>query len=183
MKSQKNTGSNGWENGSGRDNSGGGDGWGQTGDSWGNAATGWGQQKSVAKGQSKGWDDQDQYDDEWDEDEEDEDEWTEAQHAGAGPKQRQNSWGGYDQGAPSKTMTHAYDTTFTQPADLPNPTLPAFEQVWHAFFGRQRKAKERIHWIYSPQKDPRVVAHIEWLTHMEDDIGAMGVCFPPRSAG
>jgi hypothetical protein len=51
----------------------------------------------------------------------------------------------------------------------------AFKLVENAFFGRDRKARDRIHWQFPHDKDERVRRVLEWLLDNAHGVGAVGV--------
>jgi hypothetical protein len=51
----------------------------------------------------------------------------------------------------------------------------ALKPVENAFFGRYRKARERIHWQFPHDKDDRVRQTLEWLHDYAHGVGAFGV--------
>ncbi|KAH9048966.1 hypothetical protein EDB84DRAFT_1454684 [Lactarius hengduanensis] len=51
----------------------------------------------------------------------------------------------------------------------------ALKPVENAFFGRGRKARDRIHWQFPHDKDERVVHALEWLYDNAHGIGAFGL--------
>jgi hypothetical protein len=51
----------------------------------------------------------------------------------------------------------------------------AFKPVENAFFGRERKARDRIHWQFPHDKDERVRDALEWLRDNAHGVGAFGV--------
>jgi hypothetical protein len=51
----------------------------------------------------------------------------------------------------------------------------ALKSVENAFFGRDRKARDRIHWQFPHDKDERVRHALEWLNDHAHGIGAFGV--------
>jgi len=91
---------------------------------------------------------------------------------------------------PSKTLAHAYQGTTTS---INNGILPrnemneytnvrfiesqgeALAPVLQAFFGNARLAKDRIHWMFSPDKDQRVASLLAWIQVMSYNLGAFGV--------
>lgn len=92
---------------------------------------------------------------------------------------------------PSKTLAHAYKGTTTL---LTNGMPPnklneytniefiesrgkAFVPVRNALFGRTRMAKDRIHWMFSPNKDERVSSLLSWIQKVEYQLGSYGVSF------
>ena len=90
---------------------------------------------------------------------------------------------------PSKTLTHAYKgTTTSLELSPPYNSLneytsvkfeeshgEALEPVHQALFGRARLAKDRIHWIFRPDHDPRVVAVLNWIQAVSCNLGTYGV--------
>jgi hypothetical protein len=54
----------------------------------------------------------------------------------------------------------------------------AFKPVHNAFFGRDRKARDRIHWQFPHDKDERVRHALEWLHDYAHGVGAFGVSVP-----
>src|SRR6266404_3997778 len=51
----------------------------------------------------------------------------------------------------------------------------ALQPVENAFFGRERKARDRIHWQFPHDKDERVRQALEWLDDNAHGMGAFGV--------
>jgi len=51
----------------------------------------------------------------------------------------------------------------------------SFKPVENAFFGRDRKARERIHWQFPHDKDERVRQTLEWLLDNAHNVGAFGL--------
>ena len=114
-------------------------------------------------------------------------------HAGDSKTQVHSTWGGSQQtySMPSKTMTHAYNGTHAPPSNAPQTSKmndytnikfvesqgKAFAKVQTAIFGRERKAKDRIHWMFSPDKDERVSALMGWIASTEYNLGSYGVSF------
>lgn len=90
---------------------------------------------------------------------------------------------------PSKTLAHAYKGTTTSiNSGLPRNKMndytnvqfvesrgAAFEPVSRAFFGKERLARDRIHWTFDPNKDERVSSLLTWIQTMHYNIGAYGV--------
>jgi hypothetical protein len=54
----------------------------------------------------------------------------------------------------------------------------AMKPVENAFFGRERKARDRIHWQFPHDKDHRVRQALEWLQDNAHGVGAFGVSVP-----
>ena len=98
---------------------------------------------------------------------------------------------------PSRTMAYANGTA-QEPLEVFSPGLTrkhnsmddyaniellesygeALQPVENAFFGRDRKARERIHWQFPHDKDERVRHALEWLHDFSDGVGAFGVSIP-----
>ncbi|KAL0070926.1 hypothetical protein AAF712_002147 [Marasmius tenuissimus] len=92
---------------------------------------------------------------------------------------------------PSKTFAHAshgmtipLDTSrFTTNSILSDyadvqiqeSRMEALEPVHKALFGRDRRAKERIHWMFPPDKDERVVNLLTWIQNASHSLGTFGV--------
>ncbi|KAH9981854.1 hypothetical protein BJV74DRAFT_895908 [Russula compacta] len=51
----------------------------------------------------------------------------------------------------------------------------ALKSVRNAFFGRERKARDRIHWQFPYDKDERVYRALEWLHDNAHGVGAFGL--------
>ncbi|KAF8803833.1 hypothetical protein BYT27DRAFT_7109189 [Phlegmacium glaucopus] len=51
----------------------------------------------------------------------------------------------------------------------------AFEYVTNAFFGNSRLARERIHWLFPSDKDPRVAAKLAWVQKLSYNLGTFGL--------
>jgi len=97
----------------------------------------------------------------------------------------------------SRTMAHAY-ATVPVPFNAPSPGFSskhsatndyinlesmasfgeALNPVKNAFFGRERKARDRIHWQFPHDKDERVRDALEWLHGHARSVGAFGVSIP-----
>ncbi|KAG1820451.1 uncharacterized protein BJ212DRAFT_1266733 [Suillus subaureus] len=89
---------------------------------------------------------------------------------------------------PSKTLTYAYHGTAASMEDRParNNTKDsadfieskgaAINLVASAFFGRNsRKAKERFHWMFPPDKDERVASLLAWIQSVSYGLGSFGL--------
>jgi hypothetical protein len=88
---------------------------------------------------------------------------------------------------PSKTLTYAYHGTAASMGNRPahNNTQDfadfieskgaAISPVSGAFFGRDRKAKERFHWMFPPDKDERVASLLAWIQSVSYGLGSFGV--------
>lgn len=90
---------------------------------------------------------------------------------------------------PSKTLTHAQKGTnvplqFVDPHNKLNEYTnvkfvesggEALRTVARAFFGKDRKARERFRWSFSPDKDPRVSSVLDWIDAVSYSLGAFGV--------
>ncbi|KAJ7667747.1 hypothetical protein DFH06DRAFT_227776 [Mycena polygramma] len=51
----------------------------------------------------------------------------------------------------------------------------ALASVHQALFGKTRMAKDRIHWMFSPNKDERVSSLLAWIEIMSYNLGAYGL--------
>jgi hypothetical protein len=192
------TGGGGWggESHDGWGTGGGNDGWGEAGgskDAWGNEAGShdqWGQGSGTKKEKGKGkgkanWD-------AIEEEDSDADDWGVPQRRHK--KAQKSIWGSSQAETPytmpSKTLAHAYKGTTTslnngvdrnkikEYADVHfiESKGAALLPVQNALFGRKlRMAKDRIHWLFSPNKDPRVSTMLSWIQAMEHNMGAFGV--------
>ena len=98
---------------------------------------------------------------------------------------------------PSRTMAYANET-LQDPLEAFSPGLShkrntmhdfaniellesygeALKPVENAFFGRDRKARDRIHWQFPFDKDERVRHALEWLHDYGHGVGAFGVSIP-----
>lgn len=172
-------------------------------DGWGD--DGWGTGKDSRKDEwekDDGWGDEG---DGWGEDEgESEEEWKKPSHnyhqvppskpSLKAAHQEKHNWGGsYAESTyhmPSKTLVHAMNGTHIKAHNghVPSQKMEeytnvkflesngaAFQQVQRAIFGRERKAKDRIHWMFSPHKDERVSSTLDWIQRMEYNLGSYGL--------
>jgi hypothetical protein len=105
--------------------------------------------------------------------------------------------GGSPYPMPSRTMAYA-NGTLKDPLEAFSPGLSrkrntiqdyadiellesygeALKPVENAFFGRDRKAGDRIHWQFPFDKDERVRQALEWLHDYAHGVGAFGVSVP-----
>ncbi|KAJ7937304.1 hypothetical protein B0H13DRAFT_1588687 [Mycena leptocephala] len=90
---------------------------------------------------------------------------------------------------PSKTLAHAYKGTTTSlftgvPRNKVSESAniqfidskgAALMPVHQALFGKTRMAKDRIHWLFSPNKDQRVFDLLFWIEQMAYHLGAYGL--------
>jgi hypothetical protein len=92
---------------------------------------------------------------------------------------------------PSKTLAHAYSTMPGAPSLHRGPVQntmneyadvrfveskgTALEPVKQALFGQARLAKDRIHWMFSPDKDERVASLLNWIQNVSYNLGSFGV--------
>ncbi|KAG6837996.1 hypothetical protein H0H93_008390 [Arthromyces matolae] len=51
----------------------------------------------------------------------------------------------------------------------------AFEPAMKAIFGKERLAKDRIHWAFSPAHEPQVGAMLSWIQQMESHLAFFGL--------
>jgi len=73
------------------------------------------------------------------------------------------------------TRNYMQDFADTQIAESHGAALAAVEG---AFFGRNsRMAKDRFHWMFSPEKDPRVASLLAWIgdERVSYALGSLGV--------
>ena len=90
-------------------------------------------------------------------------------------------WGESPRSIPSKTLARAQQGITTIPINDPNTVRfleskgAAFEYVTNAFFGNSRFARERIHWLFPSDKDPRVAAMLAWVQKLSYNLGTFGV--------
>ncbi|KAG5646453.1 hypothetical protein DXG03_003503 [Asterophora parasitica] len=175
------------------------DGWGKGGggkkDNGGQKDDGFGDSGGWGNGKDSGWGDED---DGWDEGEGGEDEWDQSHrhHHAASSKLRHKhaTWGEVRRESttyhmPSKTLAHAMKGTNIKATNGVPPNKmdeytntqflesgnKAFLGVQRAIFGRERKARDRIHWLFSPDKDERVSAVLAWIVAMEYNLGSFGL--------
>jgi hypothetical protein len=89
----------------------------------------------------------------------------------------------------SKTLSYAYSgttpTTESEPGRAAMQRITDFQfvesqgealkSVQRAFYGKQRKATDRFHWLFSPEKDERVSSLLNWISSMSFGIASFGV--------
>jgi hypothetical protein len=51
----------------------------------------------------------------------------------------------------------------------------ALEPVHRAFFGKERLARDRIHWMFPSDKDDRVASLLSWIQDVSYNLGGFGV--------
>lgn len=92
---------------------------------------------------------------------------------------------------PSKTLAYAYkDTKTSLHQGKPRSSIhdyttiqfaeshgAALKPVEQALFGRARWAKDRIHWMFPPDKDERVSVLLAWIESMSYHLATLGVSF------
>ncbi|GLB33544.1 hypothetical protein LshimejAT787_0104280 [Lyophyllum shimeji] len=165
---------NSWSNTKGSTND-----WGGGKDQWGPGDNEW--------GNDDGWG---EHDDALDEEE---NEWEGTHHYHHVGTSKGNAWGGSETESqyfmPSKTLSHAIKGTQLKAANGEPPNKmdeytnvkflesrkAAFAPVQRAIFGRERKARDRIHWMFSPNKDDRVWSVLGWIQAMEYNLGSFGL--------
>jgi hypothetical protein len=119
----------------------------------------------------------------WGSDEDDEDEHNRRVHFS--PKWSE-VWGGSPRSIPTKALAHAHaqqgiKTTLINDASnvrFAESKGAAFAYVANAFFGNARLARERIHWLFPPNKDKRVAEMLAWVQKMSFNLGTYGVRHP-----
>ena len=95
-------------------------------------------------------------------------------------------WGGSPRSIPTKALAHAHaqqgiKTTLINDASnvrFAESKGAAFAYVANAFFGNARLARERIHWLFPPDKDKRVAEMLAWVQKMSFNLGTYGVRGP-----
>lgn len=87
----------------------------------------------------------------------------------------------------SKTMNLATGRESATVFDLTPPRQSNGETAFHftrgealkladrALYAKTRKARERIHWLFPPSGDPRVVALMKWIDAMSSGLANIGV--------
>ncbi|KAL0949908.1 hypothetical protein HGRIS_009936 [Hohenbuehelia grisea] len=172
------------------------DGWGAGGNDWGNTGgsdwgggSDWNSKPNKRKQTSwgNGWDDIPEEDEEGYSDEDRRVHFTPASNSGHGDWGTTRVGSGYSM--PSKTLAHAYKGTTTtlntgpphnDMYDYPNFTFQdskakALLPAQKALFGKTRFARDRIHWMFPPDKDERVSSLLAWVQAMSYNLGAYGL--------
>lgn len=89
----------------------------------------------------------------------------------------------------SKTLSYAYSGTAPSTESEPGRAAmqrmtdfqfvesrgEALKSVQRAFYGKERKATDRFHWLFSPDKDERVSSLLSWINSMSFGIASFGV--------
>lgn len=89
----------------------------------------------------------------------------------------------------SKTLSYAYSGTTPSTESEPGRAAmqritdfhfvesrgDALKSVQRAFYGKQRKATERFHWLFPAEKDERVSSLLNWISSMSFGIASFGV--------
>lgn len=89
----------------------------------------------------------------------------------------------------SKTLSYAYSGTTPSTESEPGRAAmqritdfqfvesrgEALKSVQRAFYGEQRKAADRFHWLFPPEKDERVSYLLNWIRSMSFGIASFGV--------
>ncbi|KAJ7047627.1 hypothetical protein C8F04DRAFT_15126 [Mycena alexandri] len=88
-----------------------------------------------------------------------------------------NLWGGSQHDStyhiPSKTLAHAQAGTTT--SLFTGAPRNKVSETANALFGKSRLAKDRIHWMFPPNKDERVSSLLAWIEIMSYNLGAYGL--------
>lgn len=111
---------------------------------------------------------------------EDEDDTDDTRRVRFSPKASE-LWGESPRSIPSKTLARIQQGMTTFPVNDPNHARflesrgAAFEYVTNAFFGNSRLARDRIHWLFPSDKDPRVAAMLAWVQKLSYNLGTFGV--------
>ncbi|KAG6832905.1 hypothetical protein H0H92_004789 [Tricholoma furcatifolium] len=178
----KNSGDHGWDNGGDeRGNSGGrkqkhkhqDDGWGNQDNSWSNA------RGSTNEWGNDGWGGGGDEDEQESWDEEEDEGWGERYHVVTDAAAHKTS----------QTLMHAMDAS--KPKASKGPTISsmlglpegsvnesnnlAFKDAQRAIFGKDRMARDRIHWSYSPENEAQVTSVIGWIMAMESYLAVFGL--------
>ena len=189
------------------------DDWNRPEDNWGNDGGGWGAEENDGYkggnqwgGDTSDWDTGGrQWDDghkdrgkEWGHDREDDydyETWDRRVHFT--PKSNVSVPLGPTYNMPSKTMAHAYSSL---PSNFPRGPVAnsmneyadvrfiesggaALEHVRLAFFGKARFARDRIHWLFPPDKDERVASLLSWVQKVSYGLAGFGVYILPPIFG
>ncbi|KAG6378523.1 hypothetical protein JVT61DRAFT_12784 [Boletus reticuloceps] len=89
----------------------------------------------------------------------------------------------------SKTLSYAYSGTTPSTESEPGRAAmeritdfqfvesrgEALESVQRAFYNKQRKAADRFHWLFPPDKDERVSSLVNWISSMSFGIASFGL--------
>ena len=92
----------------------------------------------------------------------------------------------------SKTLSYAYSGTTPSTESEPGRAAmqritdfqfvesrgEALKSVERAFYGKQREAADRFHWLFPPEKDERVSSLLNWISSMSFGIASFGVSRP-----
>lgn len=91
----------------------------------------------------------------------------------------------------SRTLSYAYSGTTPSTESEPGRAAmqritdfqfiesrgEALRNVQRAFYGKQRKATDRFHWLFPPEKDDRVSSLLNWISSMSFGIASFGVSY------
>ncbi|KAG8218443.1 hypothetical protein J3R82DRAFT_4069 [Butyriboletus roseoflavus] len=89
----------------------------------------------------------------------------------------------------SKTLSYAYSgstpSTESEPGRAAMQRITdiqfvesrgeGLKSVQRAFYGKERKAADRFHWLFSPEKDERVSSLLNWINSMSFGIASFGL--------
>lgn len=104
------------------------------------------------------------------------------------------NWGGPTYSLPSKTFALAADgrSPAIRKGAEGNPYMEtrfiesngaALIPAQKALYSKDRLARNRIHWLFSPQKDERVASLLDWIQMMSYGLASLGVSSaPPRTS-
>ncbi|KAG6841319.1 hypothetical protein C0991_012318 [Blastosporella zonata] len=101
----------------------------------------------------------------------------------ADPKQHKSSktlmhaMGGSDlkHSKPSITAATTASKLGLPPGLLNESQNKAFEPAMKAIFGKERMARDRIYWSYSPENEPQVDSVMSWIQQMESHLALFGL--------
>lgn len=168
--------------------------WGQKNDGWGDDGKQWdaGDKWDEADWGNDGWNNNNggwnsNYDG-WGNDNEwgDDDKWGESKPTDEKKKKLTGKLG-TSYKMPSKTLAYASRgaktplvNSWMDYADITfvDSKQEALALVQEAFYSTARPARERFHWLFSPEKDEAVSALLKWLEEMSYALGAYGVSLP-----
>lgn len=80
------------------------------------------------------------------------------------------------QATSSSSLMEKGETYFHTFDSVPNNIGRSLELVKNALWGTTtRLARDRLHWMFSPNKDPRVSSLLDWIQTMSYGLGAYGL--------
>ncbi|KAG6844115.1 hypothetical protein H0H87_009721 [Tephrocybe sp. NHM501043] len=79
------------------------------------------------------------------------------------------------QSKPSKASSTTASKLGLPPGVINESENQAFGPAMRAIFGRERMARDRIYWSYSPENEPQVISVMSWIQQMEDHLAFFGL--------